>query len=159
MTRIQAKEQEDTQEEVFESLSAEQAQELRKRLPILSVWRVIAVQLFIGLLLTAVLYGLFRRQVIALSAFYGCLTVVLPAALFARGLTSPFATMHAGAAVLSFFLWEMIKIGLTVALLIAAPRLLGELSWPALLAGLVVTMKVYWITLGFGRVFYKKLQQ
>jgi ATP synthase protein I len=30
-----------------------------------------------------------------------------------------------------------------------------DLSWPALLVGLVVTMKVYWLVLGFRRVFYR----
>jgi ATP synthase protein I len=158
MTRIQAKEQEDTQEEVFEPLSAEQAQELRKSLPLLSVWRVIAAQILIGLLLAALLYGLFRRQAVAVSAMYGSFAVILPAALFARGLSGPLARVNVGSAVLGFFLWEMIKIGLTLAMLVAAPRLLNELSWPAMLAGLLVTMKVYWLALGFGRVFYKKLQ-
>ena len=44
-----------------------------------------------------------------------------------------------------FFLWEMVKIALTVAMLIAAPRLVTELSWPAMLVGLVVTMKASWV--------------
>jgi ATP synthase protein I len=39
-------------------------------------------------------------------------------------------------------------------MLIAAPRLVNELSWPAMLVGLVVTMKVYWLALGLRRVFY-----
>jgi len=30
----------------------------------------------------------------------------------------------------------------------------NELSWPAMLVGLVVTMKVYWLALGLRRVFY-----
>jgi ATP synthase protein I len=36
---------------------------------------------------------------------------------------------------------------LTVAMLMAAPRLISQLSWLALLAGFVVTMKVYWVAL------------
>jgi len=52
-----------------------------------------------------------------------------------------------GAAVVGFFVWEMVKIGLTLAMLFAAPRLVSELSWPAMLVGLVVTMKVYWLAL------------
>jgi ATP synthase protein I len=159
MTRIQANEQEESQEEVFEPLSAEQAQELRKSLPLLSVWRVIAAQLLFGLLLAAVLYGLFRRQSVAISALYGSFAVILPASLFARGLGSPLSRISVGSAVLGFFLWEMTKIGLTLAMLIAAPYWLKEnLSWPAMLAGLLVAMKVYWLALGLGRVFYKKLQ-
>ena len=45
--------------------------------------------------------------------------------------------------------WEMVKIALSVALLVAAPRLVAALSWPALLVGLVLTMKVYWVALAF----------
>ncbi len=44
-------------------------------------------------------------------------------------------------------MWEMVKIGLTVAMLIAAPRLVLDLSWLAMLAGFVVTMKVYWLAM------------
>jgi len=33
--------------------------------------------------------------------------------------------------------------------LLLAPRLVEDLSWPALLAGLVVTMKVYWLALAW----------
>ena len=88
------------------------------------------------------------------STVYGALAVIVPAALFARGLTSQVSSMNAGAAVFGFFLWEMVKIGLTVAMLFAAPRLVNELSWPAMLVSLVVTMKVYWLALGLRRVFY-----
>jgi ATP synthase protein I len=75
--------------------------------------------------------------------------VVVPGALFARGLTSKVSSMNPGAAVAGFFLWEMVKIGLTVAMLFAAPRMVSDLSWPALLVGLVVTMKVVWLVLWF----------
>jgi ATP synthase protein I len=46
-----------------------------------------------------------------------------------------------------FFVWEAVKVVLTVALLFAAPALIVNLNWLALLAGFVVTMKVYWIAL------------
>ena len=62
--------------------------------------------------------------------------------------------MNAGTAVFGFFLWELVKIGLTVAMLAAAPQMMSEVSWPALLVGLVVTMKVYWVALGIRQVFY-----
>jgi ATP synthase protein I len=48
--------------------------------------------------------------------------------------------------VAGFFVWEFVKIGLTLAMLLAAPRLVEDLNWPALLAGLVVTMKVVWLS-------------
>jgi ATP synthase protein I len=79
------------------------------------------------------------------SAGYGALAVVIPSAVFARGLTGRFSSLNAGTAVLGFFLWEMVKLVLSVAMLLAAPRLITELSWPAMLVGLVVTMKAAWV--------------
>ena len=83
------------------------------------------------------------------SAAYGALAVVIPAAVFARGLTGRFSSLNAGTAAVGFLLWEMVKIALTVAMLVAAPRLVAALSWPALLVGLVLAMKVYWVALVF----------
>jgi ATP synthase protein I len=39
-------------------------------------------------------------------------------------------------------LWELIKIVLVVAMLVAAPVLISPLSWPALLVTLLLCMKV-----------------
>ena len=153
MTRIQPEDFDDAQD-AFEPLTAEQVRELRERQPLLSVWRVVAVQALVGALVAGVVWLVSGRVAAVYSAVYGALAVILPAALFARGLTSPVASVNAGAAVFGFFLWEMVKIGLTVAMLFAAPRLVNDLSWPAMLAGLVVTMKVYWLALGMRRVFY-----
>ena len=153
MTRILPEDQEDAQD-VFEPLTAEQAQALRKQLPLLSVWRVVLAQVLVGLLLAVVVWWVTARMSAVYSAVYGALAVIVPAALFARGLTSRVASVNVGAAVFGFFLWEMVKIGLTVAMLFAAPRLVSDLSWPAMLVGLVVTMKVYWVVLGVRRVFY-----
>ena len=75
--------------------------------------------------------------------------MVIPAAVFARGLTGRFSSLNAGTAAVGFMVWEMVKIALTVAMLVAAPRLVTALSWPALLVGLVLTMKVYWVALAF----------
>jgi ATP synthase protein I len=153
MTRIQPEDQEDAQDD-FQPLTAQQARELRKRQPLLSVWRVVVAQALIGLLLAVIVWFVTGRMAAVYSAVYGALAVIVPAALFARGLTSRVASVNAGAAVFGFFLWEMVKIGLTVAMLFAAPRLVNDLSWPAMLVGLVVTMKVYWVALGLRRVFY-----
>jgi ATP synthase protein I len=153
MTRMHPEDQENVQE-TFEPLTAEQVAELRKRQPLLSVWRVVSAQVVLGLLVATLVWFVSGQKAAVYSAVYGALAVIVPAALFARGLTSRVASLNAGAAVLGFFLWEMVKIGLTVAMLFAAPRLVNDLSWPAMLAGLVVTMKVYWVALGFGKVFY-----
>lgn len=155
MTRILPYDQEDTQDVVV-PLSAEQAQELRKRKPLLSVWRVVGAQILVGFLLAGAVSWVSGKPSAGWSALYGAGAVIFPAALFARGLMAPLASANAGAAVFGFFLWEMVKVGLTVAMLFAAPRLLTDLSWPAMLAGLIVTMKVYWLALGLRRVFYPK---
>lgn len=136
-------------DENFKPLTREEAQKLREASPSLSPWWVVAGQLVAGVLVACVAWAWTGRQNVAWSAFYGALAVVIPAALFVRGLTSKVASMNAGAAVLGFFLWEMVKIGLTIAMLFAAPRLIEDLSWPAMLAGLIVTMKVYWGVLWF----------
>ena len=46
-----------------------------------------------------------------------------------------------------FFLWEIVKISLSVGMLFAAPGLVDEIDWLFLLLGLFVTMKVYWLAL------------
>jgi ATP synthase protein I len=106
---------------------------------------VIAIQVVGGLLVALAAWGLTGRQNLGWSAGYGALAVVIPAAVFARGLTGRFASLNPGTAVFGFFLWEMVKMALTVAMLIAAPRLITALSWPAMLVGLVVTMKAAWV--------------
>ena len=131
--------------EEFKPLTAEEAQRLRDRKPLISPWRVIAIQVVGGLLVALAAWGLTGRQNLGWSAGYGALAVVIPAAVFARGLTGRFASLNPGTAVFGFFLWEMVKMALTVAMLIAAPRLITALSWPAMLVGLVVTMKAAWV--------------
>ena len=128
-------------------MTAEQAQALRQRDPSVSAWQVVRWQALTGVLVAVVTWAVTRSNAAAWSAGYGALAVVLPAALFARGLLSRVALSSPGAAVAGFFVWEMVKIGLTLAMLFAAPRLVSELSWPAMLVGLVVTMKVYWLAL------------
>ena len=81
------------------------------------------------------------------SALYGAATVVVPGALMARGMTSQLSSRSPGASAVSFMVWEMVKIGVSVAMLMLAPKLVQPLSWPALLAGLVLCTKVYWVAL------------
>lgn len=135
--------------EEFRPLSAEEARKLREKNPQVSPWRVIAGQVVVGLTVALVAWAVTGNRDTAASAAYGALAVVLPAALFARGLTGRFASLNPGTAVVGFFLWEMVKIALAVAMLVAAPRLVVALSWPALLVGLVLTMKIYWVALVF----------
>jgi ATP synthase protein I len=55
--------------------------------------------------------------------------------------------MAPGASAVSFMLWEFVKIGVSLAMLAIAGRIVQPLVWPALLVELVVCMKVYWVAL------------
>ena len=158
MARIPPQDFEDEGEvngaENFRPLTAEEVQKLRRQQPLLSIWRVVLAQVLVGLAFAALTWLFTGRVSAAWSAAYGALAVVVPAALFARGLTSKTSSINTGAAVFGFLLWEMVKIGLTVAMLYAATWLVKDLSWPAMLVGLVFTMKVYWVVFAWRRVFH-----
>lgn len=156
MSTIAPGSEDDANDPDFKPLTAEEARQLREKDPSLSPWRVIMGQFVVGLLVAFAAWGLTGSQSVGWSAGYGALAVILPAILFARGLTSRVSSVNPGAAVFGFFLWEMVKIALTVAMLFAAPRLVPGLSWPAMLVGLVVTMKVVWVALVFKSRFRAK---
>ena len=137
--------------EEFHSMTAQEAQAWRARHPTLSVWWVVGVQLMLAVLLAVSAAWIWGRSSIAFSLMYGALAVVLPSALFARGMTSRLASVNAVSAALSFAVWQGVKMVLTVLLLVLAPRVLNDVSWPALLAGLLLTMKVYWLALAWGK--------
>ena len=137
------------EEPPFRQLSAAEAQRLREEHPPVSPWRVVAGQMVVGLVVALAAWALTGRQNVGWSAGYGASAVVIPAAVFARGLTGRFSSLNAGTAAFGFMLWEMVKIALTVAMLVVAPRWVAALSWPALLVGLVLTMKVYWLALAY----------
>lgn len=130
-------------------LSAEEAQRVREQNPPVSVWWVVAGQAAVGLVAALLGWLLTGKQGVGWSLAYGAFAVVLPAAVFARGLTGRTSSINAGAAAVGFLLWEMVKIALTIAMLMVAPRLVAGLSWPALLIGMVLAMKVYWVALAF----------
>src|SRR5690606_11005139 len=108
----------------FKPLSAEEAHRWRERHPLLSPWRAIAVQAVVAVLVALVAYG-WAGGPAGWSAAYGGLAVVLPAALFARGVQR--RRSSAGAAMAALMGWELVKIVLTVAMLAAAPRLVPGL--------------------------------
>lgn len=137
----------EAEESDFKPLSAEEAQVWRKRHPAVSVWRVITIQVMVGVLVALLAKLISGKAAIAWSAAYGAFAVVVPAVLFARGMGRQRFAKSAGSAMVGFFVWELVKIVLTVAMLAAAPRVVAQLNWLALLAGMVVTMKTYWIAL------------
>ncbi len=120
---------------------------MRAQEPPVSPWWVIAVQAVVGVVVALVGWLVTARADIGWSLLYGAATVVLPGALMARGMTSKLSSMAPAASAVSFMVWEMLKIGVSVAMLVVAGRIVQPLVWPALLVGLVVCMKVYWVAL------------
>jgi ATP synthase protein I len=125
--------------------SKDEAQVWRKSNPSVSPWRVVAVQAATGLVCCAVFWLITQRSEAAWSALYGAVAVVLPNALMARGMTR--GTSNPMAAAAGFMFWEMLKIGVAVAMLVIAVRVVPNLSWPALLVTMVVCIKVNWVAL------------
>ena len=131
----------------FKPLTPEQAAAWRQRNPVSSPWRVLGLQLLVGLAV-AVLTGVVSGQLrLAASVAWGVVSVVVPGVVFARALARQMRLKQAGAALAALFVWELVKIVLTVALLLVAPKVVAGLSWLALVAGFVVTMKVYWLAM------------
>jgi len=130
-------------------LSAEEARRVREQNPPVNPWWVVAGQAAVGLVAALLGWLLTGKQNVGWSVAYGAFAVVLPAAVFARGLTGRFSSLNAGTAAVGFLLWEMVKIALTITLMVMAPRWVAGLSWPALLVGLILAMKVYWVALAF----------
>lgn len=130
-------------------LTAEEARHVREQNPPVSPWWVVAGQVGMGFVAALAGWALTGKQNVGWSVAYGALAVAIPAAVFARGLTGKFSSLNAGTAAVGFLLWEMVKIALTLAMMAMAPRLVAGLSWPALLIGLVLAMKVYWLALAF----------
>jgi ATP synthase protein I len=134
---------------LFKALTREEAQALAAKNPAVSPWRVIAVQAAVGGMTAALAWLVMGESSYFWSALYGAVTVVVPGALMARGMTSRLSSMSPGVSAVSFMSWEMVKIGVSVALLVGAPRLVPQLSWPALLVALVLCIKVYWVALAW----------
>jgi ATP synthase protein I len=132
-------------------LTAQQAREWRLRHPQLAVSRVLLMQLATGVIVMVLAWVWSGRPQVAWSAGYGALVVVLPGALAAKGMARwAVPGFSPGAALTGILLWEAVKVSLAVGMLTIAPKILGEPNWPALLIGLVLTFKVYWIGLLLG---------
>jgi ATP synthase protein I len=137
--------EDEARRDVFEPWSRQEAETFRKSNPSSSPWRVVAAQAVVGLVCAAVAWVLTQRGEAAWSALYGAAAVVLPSALLARGMTR--GTRNPVAAAAGFMFWEMLKIGVAIAMLVIAVRVVPNLSWPALLATMVVCIKVNWVAL------------
>ncbi len=131
----------------FKPLTAQEAEQWRRRNPPVSPWKVVLGQSLVGVVVALVAWVWTQDVRAGWSAAYGSLAVVVPAALFAYGVLRQKSAPRPGLAMLGFVGWEAAKIVLTIALLVAAPRVVPSLNWLALVAGLVITMKTYWVAL------------
>jgi ATP synthase protein I len=113
----------------------------------ISPWRVVLVQAGLGAVLATLVWFFTGNSATGLSALYGAAVVVLPGLLMARGMTSRLSSMSPGVSAASVMLWEVVKIGVSVSMLMLAPKLVQPLSWPALLVALVLCIKVYLLAL------------
>ena len=133
------------QEPVFKALTPEEASALRAKNPPISPWRILAAQAGLGVACALVAWGLTQRGNVLWSALYGAAVVVLPGALLAYG-------MHRGkanpaAAAVGFMFWELVKIAVAASMLVGVAAWAPDLSWPAMLVTLVVSLKMGWLVL------------
>lgn len=140
-------EDDEAQGSAFKPLTREEAQALRAAQPPVSPWRVVLAQVVIGAVVALLAALVTGRLEVAWSALYGAATAVVPGALMARGMTSRLTSLSPAASAVSVMLWELVKIAVSVAMLLLAPQLVRPLSWPALLAGLVAGLSMYWFAL------------
>ena len=131
----------------FKPLTAEEAAEWRRRNPPVSVVRVVKWQLLVGVVLAVAVGLITQRAGWAWSVAYGAAAVVIPAAFFARGLRLHLGAGQENLAMVRFFGLEIAKLVLTVVLLVLALWVVPGLNWLALVLGLVVVMKTYWLAL------------
>jgi ATP synthase protein I len=135
------------EEQTFRPLTRAEAQALRERQPQVPAWWVVAAQAAVGGGVSALAWLMTGERAVFASALYGAAVVVVPGALMARGMSSRISSVSPGASAVSFMLWEMVKIAVSVLMLVLAPKIVQPLSWPALLASLVVCMHVYLLAL------------
>lgn len=145
--------EDEVQEPEFKHLSAEEAADWRHRQPPESVWDVVRWQFLLGVLLVPLVWWWGHKAEWVWSLVYGVLCALLPTALMASGLTSNRLNQWVGrlfprwveTPLTKLFFWEGMKILLAVTMLWLAPKFISELSWLALVAGLVVALKAYWL--------------
>ena len=134
-------------ESTFRPLTREQAQALQLSQPQVPIWWVVAAQAVVGVIVALVAWWVTADVSVFASALYGASAVVVPGALMARGLSSLLSSVSPASSAVSFMLWESVKIAVSVLMLVLAPKIVQPLSWPALLVGLVVCLKVVLLAL------------
>jgi ATP synthase protein I len=107
--------------------------------------RIVSLQL-IATVVAGLIAALLGGWSAMFSAVLGGICCVVPNGLMALRL---FASSQkvGGPSPATFFIWEFVKIALTVALLFTVASLYRDLNWLALLGGFIVALKSYIILL------------
>lgn len=137
-------------DEAFEPMTAQQAQAWRVAQPVISPWAMLRWQA-VAVAVVAVATWWFVGLVQAKSFLYGGFAVVLPALLMVVALHGRLMrrlSAHASGSFIGFAVLEVVKLLLSVLLMLAAPQAVINVSWLALLAGVVVALKVHWLVFG-----------
>lgn len=129
------------------ALTREEAGLLRAKNPAVSPWRVVSTQLAVGAVVALLAGWVSGTTQVVWSALYGTATAVIPGALMARGMTRGVSGVSPVASGAGVMFWSLVKIGVSVLMLVLAPRVVQPLSWPALLVALVLCIQVYWLAL------------
>ena len=105
--------------------------------------RLVSLQLMVTAV-AGVVAGLLGGWAAMLSAVLGGMCCVVPNGIMAVRLFAS-SQKKGGPSPAAFFIWEFVKIALTLALLYATARLYHDLNWLALLGGFIVALKSYLI--------------
>ena len=141
----------EVEDDDFKPLTREEARQWRKGQSQLSMWAVLRWQIVIAVLAVGVSAVVTADAAVMRSVLYGSTAVIVPTAMVAWRSNRQAArgvSVGAQALLLSFFVWEGVRLLLAVALLAAAPLVLADVNWLALVAGFVLVIKAY------GLVFY-----
>ncbi len=127
-------------------LSKEEAKLLRQKNPPLSPWRVISLQVLVVLVVAFVTRLVTQNAAKTYSLVWGGLCVIVPSSVFAYALSRQIRSRQSSpsALLVGMFVWELVKVVLTVAMLLMTSRVVSGVSWLMLVLGFVLTMKVYW---------------
>jgi len=90
-------------DDVTKPLTREEAQALKQQNPAISPWMVLAGQAAGGVLSALAAWWVSGKSTVGWSVMYGAMAVVIPGALFARGLMSKVSLINPAAAVTGFF--------------------------------------------------------
>lgn len=142
---LQTSERDESTEETV-PWTREQVAALRVRSLPRSPWQVLAWQTVVGLLCAAVGWAIGQRWQVPVSVLAGAAVVILPGAVAARGISRR-RVSDAGSALLAVMVWEALKIGMAIIMLLGFVRFLPDLSWLGLLVGMIACQKVVWMAL------------